>query len=67
MTEKADLLRRLAISHRLQLEGTDWQVAAYKTCRPGADSEDDIARLEAEPDPGCECATCKDFDWAGQR
>lgn len=55
----------IAESHRRQLAGEDFQTVAVDIAEDNdIDYEDDAyTELQHSPDPGCGCATCREFDW----
>ena len=59
MTTK-ELNAAIEKSHRAQLNGTDYQQAAFDAIPLGIMATDDeLAEIESEPNPDCKCAACR--------
>lgn len=59
------LNQAIAMSHRDQLAGRDYQAAAIDAAEwLGVDFDSaEYTELQHSPDPGCECEACRGFDW----
>jgi hypothetical protein len=58
-------LKHISLSHRAQLDGVDYQKAAYDAASslPFEPTDDELQELESEPEPDCECPACRSAAW----